>query len=88
VAVECGATPYSKDMEGSQNLREMLGKASGPISLSPCTLVSLKRSRSNWQTLLLLKKKKPGKQDFAEKFTLVSKCSGSQTQSPTGSSNK
>ena len=27
---------YSKDMEGSQNLREVLGKASGPISLHTC----------------------------------------------------
>ncbi len=41
----------------------------------PTHLYLWRGPKSNWQTLLLLKKKKPGRQDFAEEFTLVFKCS-------------
>jgi hypothetical protein len=63
VAVDYRATPVNEGITKPQRG----AKASDPISLYTC--ISEEVQKSNWKTLLLLKKKKPGRYDFAEEFT-------------------
>jgi hypothetical protein len=55
VAVDNRATPVNGEITKPQRGAE----ASDPISLHTC--ISEEVQKSNWQTLLLLKKKKPGR---------------------------
>ena len=69
-------------MEGSQNLREVLGKASGPISLH--TYISEEVQKQLADTPFI-EKEEAREVGLCREVHLGLQCSGSQTQSPTGS---